>query len=86
MASIGDELLRLLQASEEGIADDLIRGHFGSRYEQLAPAINELLGINRLLLFTQDGALVYKAVKEETALKFEGLGYVIRFVRSCCSY
>jgi hypothetical protein len=68
------ELFSLIQGSEEGISDESIRSHFGPRYEQLAPAINDLLANNRLLLFTQGGALVYKAVKEETAAKFEGLG------------
>eukprot|EP01039_Chlorochromonas_danica_P002818 gene2818-3072_t len=73
-AGLSEELLRLLLASEEGISDEQIRSHFGGRYEQLVPAINDLLASNRLLLFTQAGSLVYKAVKEETAMKFEGLG------------
>lgn len=71
---LSEELLRLLLASEEGLSDEQIRAHFGGRYEQLVSAINELLAANRLLLFTSAGSLVYKAVKEETALKFEGLG------------
>lgn len=73
-AGLSEELLRLLQASEEGLSDEQIRSHFGGRYEQLAAAINDLLSCNRLLLFTQGGSLVYRAVKEETAMKFEGLG------------
>jgi hypothetical protein len=73
-ASISEELLRLLLASEDGLPDEQVRAHFGTRYEQLVPAINDLLASNRLLLFTQSGSLLYKAVKEETAMKFEGLG------------
>ncbi len=71
---IADELLRFLLAHEEGASDDQIKSSFGSRYVQVADAINELLGINRLQLFTQNNALVYKAIREETAVKFEGLG------------
>lgn len=73
-SSLNEELLRLLLASDEGLSDEHIRAHFGSRYEQLASAINDLLRSNRLLLFHQGESLWYKAVREETALKFEGLG------------
>lgn len=73
-SAIADELLRTLLAYEDGVPDEQIRVIFGARYEQLATAINELLGANRIQLFTQGNALVYKAIKEETALKFEGLG------------
>jgi len=75
-AALTAELLSLVQSSDEGLTDERVRQTFGSRYEQLAPSINELLSNNRLQLFTQGGALVYKAVKEETAIKFEGLGFV----------
>lgn len=74
-AALTAELLSLIQSSaDEGLSDDKVRANFGSRYEQLAPSINELLSNNRLQLFTLNGQLVYKAVNEETAVKFEGLG------------
>lgn len=72
---LAEELLRLLLANEDGYSDDNIKSYFGTKYEELAPAINELLSQNRLQLFTQNGALFYKAIKEETAQKFDGLGY-----------
>lgn len=75
-SSIADELLRVLLAHEEGVSDDVIKETFGTRYELVAPAINELLSVNRLQLFTQNGTLVYKAIREETAMKFDGLGCV----------
>jgi hypothetical protein len=74
LSAIADELLRVLLAYEDGLSDDQVKSAFGERYEQLPPAINELLAVNRLQLFTQGSALVYRAIKEETALKFEGLG------------
>ena len=74
LSAIADELLRVLLAHEDGISDDQLRAVFNERYEQLAPAINDLLGHNRLQLFTQGSTLVYKAIKEEIAQKFEGLG------------
>eukprot|EP01031_Cornospumella_fuschlensis_P026414 gene26414-31917_t len=75
MSQLNDEFLRLLYTSEDGLTDEQIRNHFGARYGQLTSVINDLLSTNRLLLFQQgQGGLVYKAVREETALKFEGLG------------
>lgn len=74
LSRLADELLRFLLSNEEGYSDQAIRQHFGGRYEQLAAAINELLSCNRLQLFNQNNSLVYKAIKEETAQKFEGLG------------
>ena len=74
LSPIADELLRILLAQEEGLNDETLKTIFGTRYEHLALAINELLAINRLQLFTQGGSLLYKAIKEETAQKFEGLG------------
>lgn len=74
-AALTTELLSLIQASvDDGLSDEKVRLNFGSRYEQLAPSINELLASNRLQLFTLGGQLVYKAVQEERAIKFEGLG------------
>ncbi|RYY69066.1 hypothetical protein EON63_24100 [archaeon] len=75
MSLLNDEFLRLLYTAEEGLTDEQIRSHFGVRYAQLTSVINDLLSANRLLLFQQgQGSLVYKAVREETAAKFEGLG------------
>ncbi len=73
-AALGSELLRLLQANESGLSDQQISSHFGSRYSELEPIINDLLGMNRMQLFTQNGMLVYKIIQEETAAKFDGLG------------
>ena len=74
LSAIADEFLRVLLAHEDGLSDERVRAVFNDRYEQLAPAINELLAVNRLQLFTQGASLVYRAIKEETAAKFEGLG------------
>lgn len=73
-AGLSNELLMLLQANENGLSDEQISSHFGHRYPDLVPIINDLLGSNRVQLFTQGGVLVYKVVHEETAAKFEGLG------------
>ncbi len=73
VSAIATELFQFLSEHENGASDDLIRRHFGDRYEFLAAGINELLSINRLQLFTQAGSLVYKVIKESTAVKFEGL-------------
>ena len=77
LSSVADDLLRFLLAHEDGVSDDQIKSSYGSKYEQIAPAINELLGVDRLQLFTQNGSLVYKAIREETAMKFDGLGFVV---------
>jgi hypothetical protein len=74
LSVLADELLRVLLAHEDGLSDDQVKEVFGDRYEKLAGAINELLQANRVQLFKQGNALVYRAIKEETALKFEGLG------------
>lgn len=75
LSAIAGELLRVLLGNEDGVSDEQLKAVFGARYELLAPAINELLTLNRVQLFTQGSALVYKAIKEEIAQKFEGLGY-----------
>jgi hypothetical protein len=74
LSAIADELLRVLLGQEDGMSDEQLRTVFGQRYELLAPAINELLTMNRVQLFTQGSSLVYKAIKEEIAQKFDGLG------------
>lgn len=73
-SALADELLRLVQGYSSGLSDADIQSHFKERYVQLPPVINTLLGQNRLKLFTLNGSLVYKALNEETAAKFEGLG------------
>ena len=74
LSALAEEFLRVLLAHEDGVPDDRIKTIFGDRYEELPRALNELLAINRVQLFTNNGSLVYKAIKEETAAKFEGLG------------
>lgn len=74
LSPIADELLRTLLAHEDGLSDEHVRAVFGERYSLLAAAINDLLAVNRVQLFTQGASLVYRAIKEETAMKFEGLG------------
>ena len=74
ISAIADELLRVLLAHDEGVADEQIKEHFGSRYELVAGAINELSACHRLQFFKQGNSLVYKAIREETAVKFDGLG------------
>lgn len=75
LSPLAEELLRFLLSNEEGYPDDAIRTHFNNRYEQLTPAINELLQVNRLQLFNQNDSLYYKAIREETAMKFEGFHF-----------
>lgn len=74
LSPIAEELLRVLLAHEDGVSDEQVRAVFGTRYELLASAINDLLALNRVQLFTQGNTLVYKAIKEEIAQKFDGLG------------
>ena len=74
VSALANELFTFLLEHENGIPEADLKSHFGDRYSAMAPGINELLGINRLQLFMQSGALVYKAIKEATAIKFEGLG------------
>jgi DNA-directed RNA polymerase III subunit RPC6 len=73
-STIADELLQLLNQDENGLSDEQISNHFGARYAELVPLLNDLLSMNRLQLFTQGGVLIYRLVHEETAAKFEGLG------------
>ena len=75
--ALTNELLTLLSSHEEGVPDEVISAHFGSRYKDLVPVINDLLLHNRLQLFTCNtttGVPVYRLIKEETANKLEGLG------------
>lgn len=75
-ANLANELLALLASREEGVPDDRILAHFGPRYKDLVPVINDLLRSNRLQLFTQGAGdvPVYRAIREDIANKLEGLG------------
>jgi hypothetical protein len=75
LSILATELLQYLLSSDEGYSDDQLKRHFGDRYIQLVPHVNELLMFNRLQLYNQGESLYYKAIKEETAAKFAGLGY-----------
>lgn len=75
--NLTQELLSLLQRRSEGVTDEELSTHFGSKYLQLPPVINELTSANRLSLFAPGGVglpAVYRIIKEETANKLEGLG------------
>lgn len=75
MDKLSEEFLGLLNAhSDEGVMDTKVKEHFGSRYSELADVINSLMQSNRIQLFQLGGILIYKIIKEETAVKFEGLG------------
>jgi cytochrome c-type biogenesis protein CcmH/NrfF len=47
-SSIAEELLQLLNANESGLSDEQISNHFGPRYGELVPILNDLLSMNRL--------------------------------------
>jgi hypothetical protein len=73
--NLHNELVNLLsQHGEDGASDQLLRDHFGARYEGLVAVINDLLRSNRLQLFYQGTSLIYKLITESVAAKFEGLG------------
>lgn len=75
LSRTAEELLRFLQAHEDGVAESQVKQAFGDRYAEVAGALNELLTLNRVQLFkNQEGMLVFKTIKEETAVKFDGLG------------
>ena len=54
-AALDQELFDFVEGSDDGqVTDTAVRQHFGNeRYELLVPSINNLLGQNRLQLFTQ---------------------------------
>jgi hypothetical protein len=74
LSVLATELLQYLLSSDEGYSDEQLKRHFGDRYTQLVPHVNELLMFNRLQLYNQGDSLYYKAIKEEAAAKFAGLG------------
>jgi DNA-directed RNA polymerase III subunit RPC6 len=74
LSPLATELLQYLLSSDEGYSDDQLKRHFGDRYVQLVPHVNELLMFNRLQLYNRGESLYYKAIKEDTAAKFAGLG------------
>lgn len=74
ISPLAEQFLNLLLANEHGLSDSQLREHFPPEYyEKLPVIINELLSKNRLQLYEQTNGLLYKAIKEETAAKFEGL-------------
>lgn len=77
LSPIADEFLRTLLAHEDGMSDEQVLALCGGRYAQLEvrrEAYNELIEANRVQLFKQGTSLVYRAIKEEAAMKLEGLG------------
>lgn len=75
--SLSEELIQFLELHVDGASDVQLQDHFKERYSSLPGIINGLLAHNRLKLFTLNGSLIYKAVNEAVAAKFEGLGLVI---------
>lgn len=77
ISPIAAELYAILLASDEAVAEEQIKKHFGRRYEKdpnlFAGAINELSSAHRIQFFKQGNSLLYKAIHEETAVKFDGL-------------
>jgi DNA-directed RNA polymerase III subunit RPC6 len=73
LADLSDQFLRFLQRSESEVSDDLIKEHFGSKYHELSGCINTLLSQNRIIILKDATQLFYRAVREETAEKFQGL-------------
>ena len=78
-------LVQKLQEHEDGLSDEDIRRIFGDRYGQdLVQILNNLLSLNRLQLFHKGDILIYKLIREETAIKFEGLGPEQMLVYQVC--
>lgn len=76
MSTISQEFIAILEENHEnGVTQSILQQHFTTRYAQLTPIINELLASNRLQLYHQGDMLVFKILREETAAKFDGLGY-----------
>jgi DNA-directed RNA polymerase III subunit RPC6 len=73
-ASLRDRLVGMLTAELAGVSESAIRSRFGTDYEALVPILNELLGMNRIQLFTQaSGDMIFKLVDEDKAAKLVGL-------------
>ena len=67
-------LVQKLQEHEGGLSDEELQTIFGDRYgQELVEILNNLLNLNRLQLLKKGGVLIYKLIREETAVKFEGL-------------
>ena len=73
MTALANEFLSLLYVNDQGLSDSSLQETFGSRYLSLADVINVLLSANRIQVFHNGSENVYRAVKEETASKLEGL-------------
>ena len=77
--------MQKLQEHEDGLSDEDIRKIFGDRYGQdLVQILNHLLSLNRLQLFHKGDILIYKLIREETAIKVEGLGPEQMLVYQVC--
>ena len=75
LSNLKNELIRLIESyGSEGISDKQIQDHFGSRYLECCPALNELLQSHRLKLLESFGAPKYGIYTEEIAVKLETLG------------
>jgi len=85
LSAFANELLRTLLSSVDGLSNDQLKAFFpGDKYLSLPGGINELLAANRLQIFTStaqettgaaagSNSLVYKAIREEVAVKLDGL-------------
>ena len=72
--SLRERLLALLGTAASGATDSELKQNFGSDYEMIVPLLNELLGQNRIQLFTQSsGEMVFRLVNEDKAAKMNGL-------------
>ena len=72
--SMKEELLSLLGSDRNGVSESAIRERFGANYESMVPILNELLGSNRVQLFTQsNGDMIFRLVDEDKAVKMIGL-------------
>lgn len=72
--SLRERLLALLAASSSGVTDSALKHAFGAEYEMMVPVLNELLGQNRIQLFTQSsGEMLFRLINEDKAAKMSGL-------------
>lgn len=78
-------LVQKLQEHEGGLSDEELQNIFGDRYgQELVEILNHLLNLNRLQLLKKGDVLIYKLIREETAIKFEGLAPEQMLVYQVC--
>ena len=78
-------LVQQLQEHEGGLSDEELQTIFGDRYgQELVEILNHLLNLNRLQLLKKGDVLIYKLIREETAIKFEGLAPEQMLVYQVC--